>query len=215
MSLSWALGPSWGSHRNLRGWRRAWKTREAVGVRVLPVQAAETLRVQQPWISGPGTSRGSPCWVWDGGTQGLAPSVCSRLPLPPRLCQRPGRHPPHGASDGCPCSMQGHWRSSHHSLCSSRHHLNPASDEAVIQQDVPSTQLLLQASQRAGDSPASGGSPQGAQTALPFPLGSPEAFMAPRVWSAAWPSEGRREAEVDLGWTTAATSGFAGHALQT
>lgn len=137
------------------------------------------------------------------------------VPLPPRLCQRPGRHPPHGASDGCPCSMQGHWRSSHHSLCSSGHHLNPASDEAVIQQDVPSTQLLLQASQRAGDSPASGGSPQGAQTALPFPLGSPEAFMAPRVWSAAWPSEGRREAEVDLGWTTAATSGFAGHALQT
>lgn len=133
--------------------------------------------------------------------------------LPPGLCQRPGRHPAHRASDGCPCSMRGHWRSSHHSLCSSGHHLNPTSDEAVIQQDVPSTQLLLQASQRAGDSPASGGSPQGAQTALPFPLGSPKAFMAPRVWSAAWPSEGRREVEVDLGWTTAATSGFAGHAL--
>lgn len=60
-----------------------------------------------------------------------------------------------------------------------------------------------------------GRGPQGAQAAPPFLSGSPEAFAAPRVWSAVWPSEGWREAGVDLRWTTAVNSGFAGHTLQT
>lgn len=178
LSPNWALGPRLGVTQESErmasclesegGW---WESVSSLS------EAEETLGMQQPCVSGPGTSHGSPCWGWDGGTQGLAPSVCSRCGLatwalsetraPPvswslrRLPLLHGRTLAKRAPFSAPPATA----------------FNPASDEAVIQQRrsrhtaAPSGVTASRGQPSVGWEPSGSTGKLAPQTARPFPLG--------------------------------------------